>query len=251
MIECAEGVRNKALIAVLYESGARRGELENCKLKDVNEFHRGKEHGYVMKLRGKTGERQVTIYRYQQWLRIWLEACNNNDPETPLFPTTRRYSEPHDYGHLKGDRFNSILKAAAKKAGIKKNIHAHLLRHSQATRLANTMTEQQLKTQFGWQPGSNMTSVYVHLSGRDTQNAMLKSYGIVTEEDEKGNKVEHCGQCDEIISPGMNHCPRCGKPITQEAKDKSDNMQMLISTLLSDPEILKQFSEVLNNLNQG
>jgi integrase len=257
----AEGIRNKALIAVLYETGARRGEIENCKLKDVTEFHRGTEHGYHLRLLGKTGERQVVMYRYQQWLRSWFQACNNNDPDTPLFPTTRKYSEnsfqdkeqaknePHKYTALKGNRVNGILRAAAQKAGINKNVHAHLLRHSQATRLANTMTEQQLKVQFGWQPNSNMTAVYIHLSGKDTEKAMLRSYGVVIEEDEKGNKLEKCAQCDEVVSPGMNHCPKCGMPLTQEAKEAKDKMDDLISSFMSNPEIQKMFFDNLQKQN--
>jgi integrase/recombinase XerD len=117
----AEGIRNKALIAVLYETGARRGEIENCKLKDVTEFHRGTEHGYHLRILGKTGEQQVVMYRYQRWLRSWFQACNNNDPDTPLFPTTRKYSEnsfqdkeqaknePHKYTALKGNRVNQAV----------------------------------------------------------------------------------------------------------------------------------------------
>jgi integrase/recombinase XerD len=266
LIVNADNVRDKALIAILYESGARRGEIVNCKLKDVTEFHKGSEHGYRLKLKGKTGERQVIIYRYQQWLRAWLAVCPSNDPNTPLFPTTRMYSEssysedeekrkqaknePRDFSELQGYRINEILRTAAKKAGIKKNVHAHALRHAQATRLANTMTEQQLKTQFGWTRGSNMTEVYIHLSGKDTETAILRSYGIVIEEDEKGNKVEHCAQCDEVLSPGFIHCPKCGLPLTQEAKEAKDNMDDLISSFVSNPEIQKIFFENLQKQNK-
>lgn len=149
LIVNSDNARDKALIAVLYESGARRGEIVNCKLKDVTEFHRGTEHGYRLKLKGKTGERQVIIYRYQQWLRAWLAICHNNDQNTSLFTTTRMYSEssfsedeekrkqaknePREYSPLEGYRINEILRNAAKKACIKKNVHAHALRHAQAT----------------------------------------------------------------------------------------------------------------------
>jgi integrase/recombinase XerD len=260
LISCAEGIRDKAMIAVLFESGARIGEIENCKFRHVQEFHRGTEHGYRITLKGKTGERQVIIYRFQQWLRIWLEICKNIDPDTPLFPTTRKYADdsfsndeklraaakdkPHDYVPLKSKRFNIILRAAANKAGIRKDVHAHLLRHSQCTRCANTMTEQQLKTQFGWTSGSNMTSVYIHLSGKDTEKAMLKSYGIVVEEDEKGNKIEHCVQCHSIISPGFILCPICGNSLSGNMLISKDELAEKVKEEM-DKIIFEHFKELM------
>jgi formylglycine-generating enzyme required for sulfatase activity len=206
LIKNANGIRNKALIAVLYESGARRGELENCKLKDVSKHKRGNENFYRLILNGKTGERQVIIFRYQQWLRQWIAVCQNNNPDSPLFPTLRKYNKNGEcnYRPISGQQINLILQETATKAGITKNVHAHLFRHSQATKLANIMTEQQLKTQFGWTRGSNMTEVYIHLSGKDTELAILKSFGKYVDKDEKGNEVEYCVQCGEVISPGYN-----------------------------------------------
>ena len=73
---------------------------------------------------------------------------------------------------------NLLLKKEAKKAGIKKKVYCHLLRHSQATGLANTMTEQQLKKQMGWAGSSNMAQTYVHLSNPEIDNAVLASYSM-------------------------------------------------------------------------
>lgn len=260
LINNAEGIRNKAMIAVLYESGARIGELEKCKFRHVQEFHRGSEHGYRIIVNGKTGPRQVPIYLFQQWLRTWLEVCNNIDPDTPLFPTTRKYAEDsfssdekirsnsknqtHDYVPLKSKRVNIILRDAAKKAGIKKNVHAHALRHARATRLANNFSDQQLKVHMGWTSGSNMTAIYCHLSGKDTENALLRSYGIIVEEDEN-NKVEKCAQCGEVLSPGFRLCPKCGMPLTHEAKESKDKIDALISLFMSNPEAQKTFFENL------
>jgi len=73
---------------------------------------------------------------------------------------------------------NLLLKKAAKKADIKKNVYCHLLKHSQATGLANTMTEQQLKKQMKWAGSSNMAQTYVHFSNPEIDNAVLASYSM-------------------------------------------------------------------------
>lgn len=237
IINAAPGIRNKAIVATLFESGARVGELINCRVKDVKPFVIEASHGYHLILDGKTGARQVMIFKYQQWLRSWLnDHPNVNEPEAPLFTTTRQYGvnsynvdkskrgqdEIRTNVQLNGRLINRMLKRAAKKANIKKNVHPHLLRHSQATRLANTMTEQQLKKQFGWKPGSNMPGIYCHLAGKDTDDAMLASYGVITKRDQNGNTVDYCVQCGEVLAPGMKFCGKCGLPTDRDYKQSNE-----------------------------
>ncbi|WP_394344768.1 hypothetical protein [Salinigranum halophilum] len=52
-------------------------------------------------------------------------------------------------------------------------MNPHHFRHSRATHLANWLTEAQLCEWFGWVQGSNVPARYVHLSGRDIDNAYL------------------------------------------------------------------------------
>lgn len=257
MIMKAKDSRDKALIAVTFESGARVGEIFKCKYRDVKPVMKANENWYYLTLHGKTGDRQVMIFKYQQLLRNWLNSYTTDDPLAPLFPTTRLYTknsfirdeqkrelakdDPRAQRPLSTKMINNVLKNAADKAGIKKNVHAHLLRHSQGTRLANTMTEQQLKVFMGWQPGSNMTQVYIHLSGKDIDKATLKSYGVILEEDAKGDKVERCTQCNSVTSPGVQYCSICGFPLTIEAKNNKDNIEKFTTLLMTNPEVQKMF----------
>ncbi len=70
----------------------------------------------------------------------------------------------------------------SRKAGINKKIHPHLFRHSRATYMANYLTEAQMNQYFGWVQGSGMPAVYVHLSGRDVDDAILKANGFTKPE---------------------------------------------------------------------
>jgi integrase/recombinase XerD len=40
--------------------------------------------------------------------------------------------------------------------------------------MTNYLTEAQMNIYFGWAQGSDMHGVYVHLSGRDVNDAILK-----------------------------------------------------------------------------
>jgi integrase len=55
-----------------------------------------------------------------------------------------------------------------------RRVYPHLLRHSRATHLAKFLTESQLKAYFGWTQDSKMTRIYIHLSGKDVDEAILR-----------------------------------------------------------------------------
>lgn len=229
IISACRSIRDKAVISLLYESGARVGEIEKLKIKDVKD----NKYGFHVTLNGKTGKRQVIIHQCQEVLKLWLNAHpDNQNPESPLFTTVKQYNEnsfsfdklereraqngPHKYNELKRGVIDSILKTAAERAGIKKRIYPHLLRHSQATRLANTLTEQQLKKRMGWTGGSTMAATYVHLADQDVDEAVLQTYGIEIIRDKKGNEIRKCIQCGSPVTAGLMYCS-CGQALTEDA----------------------------------
>jgi len=193
MAQAATTPRDKALLLVLYESGCRIGELLSLKMKNVS-FD---QYGAVLRVTGKTGDRRVRIISSAPALSSWLENYEGaNNPEAVLWPP--RSNNNHD------TRFSAVhasvhktLQTLAARAGIKKRVYPHLFRHSRATALANKLTEAQMKEYFGWTQASNMASVYVHLSGRDVDNALLALQGMAKPEDKKEELLKVCA------------CPRC------------------------------------------
>ncbi|MEM0302140.1 MAG: tyrosine-type recombinase/integrase [Archaeoglobaceae archaeon] len=174
MIEAAANKRDRAIIAVGYEAGLRIGELSSLSWKNVVFT----DWGVKLKVSGKTGERFIPVVMSAGYLREWLlEHPSYNpktgeiDPESLVFVRIngKDAGKPMTY-----QMFAKIIKKAAKKAEINKRVYPHILRHSMATVLANHLTEQQLSHYFGWVQGSSMPAVYVHLSGRDIEDAIKK-----------------------------------------------------------------------------
>ena len=234
MAVAATNSRDKALVLVLYESGCRIGELLSLRIKNVV-FD---DYGAVLRVTGKTGDRRVRIISSVPALTAWLENYEgSSNPEAFLWPP--RSNNNHD------TRFPAVhasicktLEVLAARASIKKRVHPHLFRHSRATALANKLTEAQMKEHFGWTQASDMASVYVHLSGRDVDNALLKLQGFGKRQDEveEKMKVVYCKRCHEGNSPSTKFCTRCGTPTNLEMLANSQSSRLL-SELSDDPEV--------------
>ncbi len=144
MIESASDIRDKTIVALLYDTGVRIGELTNMKKNSV-ELKTTPAH---ITVNGKTGMRQIPIFFSKPYLAQYINTLKDYEPTDYLFC---------DIGSWKNMRrpisragVAKTLRILGKKAGIQKRIYPHLFRHSRASFYANKLTEQQLKVYFGW-----------------------------------------------------------------------------------------------------
>lgn len=239
MINACEHPRDRALVACLYESGGRISEIGNLKIKHM----KFDQYGAVLIVDGKTGMRRVRIIFSSPYLATWLENHPFRDnPEAFVWigiGTVGR-NVPLQYGAIR-----MHLKRIAEKAGIKKRIHPHLFRHSRSTHLAKHLTEAQMKQYLGWVQGSDMAAIYVHLSGRDVDDALLKMHGIVTDEKKDVQmSPKKCVRCSVMNSPTTKFCSKCGMALdikaVLEIEDKSSETTIdLMQAARNDPKIME------------
>ncbi|WP_348613014.1 tyrosine-type recombinase/integrase [Halobaculum rarum] len=203
--DAAKNPRDKAFIWLLYESGARIGELIDLTVGDIEDRKQGKK----VVIDGKTGARRIPLVESVPHLNKWLNAHPNPTKDAPLWCKIQQ-GGPDDklsYRYMRG----KILQKTMEDAGIDKPSNPHHYRHSRASYLANHLKEAQLNTWFGWVQGSDVPARYVHLSGRDIDNAYDAMHGLVDpEEDTDEPQVRKCGRCQEINEPEAAYCMRCG-----------------------------------------
>jgi integrase len=247
MINACEHPRDKAMVACLYESGTRISELGDIKIKHV----KFDQYGAVLIVDGKTGMRRVRIIFSSPYLATWLENHPfRQNPEAFVWVGigTVGRNVPLQYGAIR-----MHLKRIAEKAGIKKRIHPHLFRHSRSTHLAKHLTEAQMKQYLGWVQGSDMAAIYVHLSGRDVDDALLKMHGIVTDEKKDVQmSPKKCTRCSLMNSPTTKFCSKCGMALDIKAaleiegKDSEITMDFIQFTK-NNPNIV----DIMKNLMQS
>jgi site-specific recombinase XerD len=200
--------RNRALITAMYESGCRVSEIVNLKNKDVVRT----DYGFRITVEGKTGRRTIPLIESAPYLLEWAEVHpRGDDPEAPLFPSL-------DFNHY-GKKLNrrsvyDIIRELAKKAGIKKRVYPHLLRHTRATELTNYVNEAYLRQILGWSKTSDTPSFYLHLSGRDVEREILRIHGLVPPQELKPILSKRkCPMCEHENDPHRLYCEACGAPL--------------------------------------
>jgi site-specific recombinase XerD/ribosomal protein L40E len=211
LAEVCQNQRDRALILVLYETGCRVGEILTLKLGDV-QFD---TYGAIMIVKGKTGPRRVRVIFSAKALSEWLNLHPAKlDREAPLWTS---FESANSTRPLEYYAFRKMLSVTARRVGIGKRVNPHSFRHARASNLANVLTEAQMKEYLGWVGDSRMASTYVHLSGRNIDNALLKLNGIKTEDDvnseEHTLRIKTCLRCQESNSPTSSFCSRCGSPL--------------------------------------
>ncbi|HKZ45455.1 MAG TPA: tyrosine-type recombinase/integrase [archaeon] len=252
LVESADNIRDKAFVFTLYESGCRIGEILSLRIKNIS-FD---EYGTVLLVDGKTGQRRIRVISATHFLSEWLNKHPlKNDPDALLW-----VSRDYRRNELTYIRVRNILRYLKEKAKVSKKVNPHNFRHSRATYLANHLTEAQMKEFFGWTQSSEMASVYVHLSGRDVDSALLKTYGIEnkTKSEESLLKPKKCIRCNELNPPTNNFCFKCGIPLDKETivkiiendmerKDADEILDKIISNKTSREKLFTLIKNVLQN----
>jgi len=149
-------LKHRAIIALAYSSGMRRSEVKTILPGHIDSnrmrIHvingKGKKDRYTL-LAKKTLELLKMYYRFEK-------------PSTYLFEPCGRRNQC-----LSDSTLNNIVKHAARRAGIKKNISFHTLRHSFATHMLEKGINLRIIQQFMGHTSIKTTSVYLHIAQFD------------------------------------------------------------------------------------
>jgi integrase/recombinase XerD len=151
------GHRDRTMLEVLYATGVRVSELINLKMSQIN-LNQG-----VLRIVGK-GDRERLIPlgdEAQDWLREFIDGPRGEillERQTEyLFPTRR------------GDRmtrqaFWHIIKRYAEKAGIRRKLSPHSLRHAFATHLLNRGADLRVVQLLLGHSDLSTTQIYTHVA---------------------------------------------------------------------------------------
>lgn len=155
------GLRDRAIVELLYSSGLRVSELVNLNRDHINL----KRREFVVRGKGQK-DRPVFISQHAaDWISAYLtERRDNMQPLFIRYSGTETGDTSGDFKRLTPRSVQRIVSAYAKLAGITKHVSPHTMRHSFATGLL--MNGADLRSVQSMLGHSNIatTQVYTHVT---------------------------------------------------------------------------------------
>lgn len=239
MLAVCEDPKERAFLAMLFETGCRIGELLPIQLKNIVR----EERGYRLKMTGKTGFREPLVSMAVPYLTQWLSHhVRKDDPDAWLFYTTKR-------GDFRLWKYNAARKRVndiVARAGITKKHNLHFFRASSATfkkRHGWDITD--IYAYHGWVHGSKEAGKYFKNTARDADAAVLRTSGDTSPSEEKLEPVcsKVCHACKTKNGFHATRCITCGAPLLGMEKEEREmvkaELRMALKKLLKEePELL-------------
>lgn len=157
ILKAHHNVKHKTMLSLIYSCGLRRSELLHLKPTDIDS-NRG-----IITIRQSKGKKDRIVPLSPKILTMLRSYYLIYKPKTWLF-------EGQKAGELYSEKsLQVVLKQALLKAGIKKPVTLHWLRHSYATHLLESGTDLRYIQELLGHNSSKTTEIYTHVSTKNIQ----------------------------------------------------------------------------------
>jgi site-specific recombinase XerD len=151
LLKVTENIKHKAILMLAYSAGLRLSELINVKLTDVDSV---RMQIRIEQAKGKKDRYSLLSVRLLEALREYFISYK---PKEWLF-------EGATGGQYSVGSIQAIMKNSLRKAGIKKKVSVHTLRHSFATHLLENGTDLRYIQCLLGHSSSKTTEIYTHVT---------------------------------------------------------------------------------------
>lgn len=155
LFDAISNKKSKLIISLLYACGMRVSEITNLKIVNLD-FE--EKIGYIKQAKGKKDR----IFNIPIFL---IEDLKNQSEKQKKFNQEHLFSGPK--GKLSERNIQKIVKKAKEKAGIKKEVHPHTLRHSFATHLLENGVDIRKIQELLGHADLSTTQIYTHISTQE------------------------------------------------------------------------------------
>lgn len=152
MIDSTNNLKHKIIIMFLYYAGLRLDEVRNISWSDID-LDRETIH-----LKTAKGDKERVVFLHKKLIET-LSMLGMKDAG-PIFISQRD-------GKYNKRTIQQIIKSASRKAGIKKNVTPHTLRHSFATHLLESGADIRYIQQLLGHKNLKTTQIYTHVANKD------------------------------------------------------------------------------------
>lgn len=241
LLEACLSDRDRALLATLYESACRVGELARLTWRDVA-FD---EHGVRLYITDKkTGKRRYSrLVMAAPYLAI-LKGNGKHKDSDPVF--TSGSGQPVEYQQIA-----ALLRRLQKRTGMEKHLHLHLFRKSRITEMVTQgYQESAIKASCWGNLGTSQFKTYVKLSEKAIDEEFLRRQGKIPDKEERAAllTVRVCPNCHTENPPTAIWCIKCRGPVTEEARKGIEGIEKALEGKVGWSDISKELTPLIEEL---
>jgi integrase/recombinase XerD len=157
ILSAPTNIKHRAMLSLIYSCGLRRSELLHLKPADIDSKRK------LITIRQSKGKKDRIVPLSDKILDILRTYYQEHKPKLWLFEG-QHAGQGYDERSL-----SEVIKQATKKAGIKKPVTLHWLRHSYATHLLESGTDLRYIQELLGHKHSKTTEIYTHVSTKSIQ----------------------------------------------------------------------------------
>ena len=151
IFDVTNNLKHKCILMLIYSAGLRRSELLNLMPNDID------SERMIIHINGSKGKKDRISLLSDNLLQLLRQYYKEYRPKKYLF-------EGQNGGKYSPTSVANILRKAAQKAGIRKVVTPHMLRHSFATHLLEQGTDLRYIQELLGHDSSKTTEIYTHVS---------------------------------------------------------------------------------------
>ena len=155
LLRATKNLKHRAILAMIYSSGMRIGELINLELKDID-FNR-----LQIFIRNGKGRKDRYVVMAKSMLPLIRNYLTTYRPIKYFVESTER-GKPYSAGSVR-----SFLRRLSKQSGITKKVTPHTLRHCYATHLLENGVDLRYIQELLGHSRPETTMIYTHVAKKD------------------------------------------------------------------------------------
>jgi integrase/recombinase XerD len=179
LLRATRNLKHRAVLALLYSAGLRIGEVLNLKLRDIDIDRR------QIFIKNAKGRKDRVVIMAESFIPLYKNYYLTYKPVT-------YFIENPDGGVYSPGSIRKFIKISSNRAGIKKRVTPHTLRHSYATHLIeNGVGLRHVQDLLG-HSRPETTMIYTHVAKKDLlkiQSPLDTAFIALTSGDKKHQKV--------------------------------------------------------------
>ena len=225
MVKACKSNRDKAIVAITFESAGRISEIARATWRDVEYTPEGAIKLSIKDEKTKK-KRLAPLLMSVEYLAAW----RRDYPGTPEGDNLI-FTDSVSGGKMQYRAIAYVITRNAARAEIKKKVTPHLFRGSRITEMVKDGYQEGVIREMAWaNQSTNMMKTYLKLGSDDIYNEFLDKTGIKKKpEISKQNVPQQCPFCFAMNSPISTHCHMCGIELTEEARNYKESWKNAVA----------------------